>query len=282
MAFVNDTLLLLSNGKFYNLQSWFQGGNPEFAGEIGFGCETIRAIQTNAGTRVIAGLSDLFLPIRQIALYNPYDSLQGYPLLDIDSTNSNVNGLLISGDTVFCGKKTGNTFYLAMFRVVNDSLILIDTVPAPAEINGISRDGSLVAVTCGMFWFSWYYIDGNTLVQMGTYFDWHFSPTGVYLKNNLVYTADKFYGLKVFQLSEPPEATLVAECRGTGGWTNMFGSTAVNVGSNQGRKVSSFIIPELMPGSPIHIDRNGLPAGMYVCTIRSGGELIAIGKFIVY
>ncbi|MFH1936208.1 MAG: hypothetical protein ABIK52_01435, partial [Bacteroidota bacterium] len=241
IAFVNDSLILLSNGEFYNLMPWLQGGNPEPAGDIGFGCETIRTIQTNAGTRIIAGFSDLLFPFRQIALYNPYDSIHGYPLLDIDSTNSDVNGLLISGDTVFCGKKTGNTFYLAMFRVVNDSLILIDTVAAPGEINGISRDGSLLALSCGMFWFAWYYIDGNILVPMGTYFDWHFSPADVYLKNNLVYIADKFYGLKVFQLSEPPEATLVAECRGTGGWTNMFGSTAVDLGSNGMIYLSDFM-----------------------------------------
>ena len=29
-----------------------------------------------------------------------------------------------------------------------------------------------------------------------------------------------------------PEATLVAECKGTGGWVNLFGSTGVNVGDD--------------------------------------------------
>ncbi|TSA26063.1 MAG: hypothetical protein D4R67_08660 [Bacteroidetes bacterium] len=57
------------------------------------------------------------------------------------------------------------------------------------KINGISRDGSTLAVTTELFQFAWYSIDGN----------------------NLVYIADKFYGLKVFHLSEPPEATLVAQ-----------------------------------------------------------------------
>jgi len=231
MAFINDSLIILSNGELFNLNPWYQGGYPELIGEISVGAiETIRTIHTNTGTRVIAGLTNLLLPLRQIALYDPLDSIHGYPLLDIDSTNSNVNGLLISGDTIFCGKKIGNTYYLAMFRVVNDSLILLDTVPAPGEINGISRDGSTVAITCGMFWFAWYYVDGNTLVQMGTHFDWYISPQAVYLKNNLVYLADKFFGLTIYQLTEPPEATLVAECRGTGGWTNMFGSTNVTVG----------------------------------------------------
>ncbi|NQV03493.1 MAG: hypothetical protein HQ542_12660, partial [Bacteroidia bacterium] len=241
VAFVNDSLILLSNGEIYNLSPWFLGGYPELAGDIGFGCETIRAIQTNTGTRVIAGLGNLLLPLRQIALYDPFDSIHGYPLLDIDSTNSDVNGLMISGDTVFCGKKAGNTFYLAMFRVANDSLILIDTVPAPGEINGISRDGSTLAVSCGMFRFAWYYIDGNMLVQMGSYFDWQINPVGIYVKNNLVYIADKFYGLRIFRLSEPPQATLVAECPGTGGWTNMFGSTAVTLGSDGGIYLSDFM-----------------------------------------
>lgn len=347
MAFINDSLILLSNGEFYTLQPWFPGGQPEFAGETGFACETIRAIQTNVGTRIVAGFSDLLFPLNQIALYNPYDSILGYPLLDIDSTNSDVNGLLISGDTIFCGKKIGNSFYLAMFRAFNDSLILLDTIPVAAEINGISRDGSMLAVSYNMFRFSWYFIDGNILVQMGSYFDWDISPTGIYLKNNLVYIPDKSFGLKVFRLSEPPLATLVAGCRGTGGWTNMFGSTAVTLDSDGkiylsdfmagviliepfdstlvitepggrgrnslsvfpnpfsteariytnnnkpvenveveiysviGKKVSSQHISILWPGNPVRISRNSLPAGMYICVIRSGGELIGTGKLII-
>ena len=349
MAFINDSLILLSNGEFYNLMPWFHGGIPEQTGNIGVGTETIRTIQTNVGTRIVAGLGNLLLPLRQIAIYDPYDSLHGYPILDIDSTNSDVNGLLISGDTIFCGKKVENTFYLAMFRVVNDSLILLDTVASPGEISGISRDGSTVAISCGRFWFAWYYVDGNTLVPIGTHFDWYINPQGIYLKNNLVYVADKFFGMSIYQLTEPPEATLIAECRGTEGWKNLFGSTNITVGpegmiylsdfqagviiiepydttlipifeteslsSNgltavpnpfasttqiyipskqkltgvkvdlytlQGRKVSSFHIPEVLPGMPVQINRNGLPTGMYICTIRSANAFIASGKLVIY
>lgn len=117
-----------------------------------------------------------------------------------------------------------------MFRVVNDSLILLDTVTAPGEISGISRDGSTVAITCGRFWFAWYYVEGNTLIPIGTHFDWYINPQGLYLKNNLVYLADKFFGMTVYQLTEPPEASIVAECRGTEGWKNLFGSTNITVG----------------------------------------------------
>jgi hypothetical protein len=241
MAFINDTLIILSTGEIYNLKPWFQGGEPAFVDELGvFNMETIRAIETNSGPRVIAGLTNVLLPLRQVALYNPFDSLSGYPILDIDSTNSDINGLFISGDTVFCGKKIENTYYLAMFRVVNDSLHLIDTVPSPGEINGFSRDGSLLAASCGMFRFAWFYIDGNTLVHLGTEFDWKLNTIGIYLKNNLVYVADKFYGLRVYLLTEPPEATLVAECRGTGGYVNLFGSTGVDVGSDGTIYLSDF------------------------------------------
>jgi hypothetical protein len=233
VAFVNDTLIVLSTSEIYNLAPWLSGGVPKPAGNMNLGTvETIRAINTNVGKRIVAGLSDLIFSFREIALYDPFDSLNGYPLLDIDSTNSDVNGLLITGDTLFCGKKIGNNFYLAMFKVENDDLILIDTVPSPGEINGISCDGTLVVACCGLFRFDWYYIDENTLVHLGSEFDWFLSPQGVYLKNNLVYVADRAFGLRIYQLSQPPEATLVAECKGTGGWVNLFGSTGVNVGDD--------------------------------------------------
>ena len=231
VAFVNDTLLVLSNGEIYNLAPWFAGGEPQLAGEIGVpNMETVRPILTNLGPRVVAGLTDVLFPIRQIALYDPFDSVHGYPRLDIDSTNSDINGLAISGDTIFCGKKIGNVYYLAMFRVVNDSLILLDTVAAPAQINGIARTGSVVVATCGMFRFAWFFVDGNILVHLGTEFDWNINPQAVCYKNNLVYISDKFFGTKIYQLSEPPAATLVAQCRGTGGWVNLFGSTGLDVG----------------------------------------------------
>jgi len=349
MAFVNDSLIILSNGEFYNLIPWFYGGIPEQAGHIGVGTETIRTIQTNTGTRVVAGLSNLLVPLRQIAIYDPYDSIQDYPLLDIDSTNSDVNGLLISGDTIFCGKKVENTYYLAMFRVVNDSLILLDTIAAPGEISGISRDGSTVAIACGRFWFAWYYVDGNTLIPIGTHFDWYINPQGICLKNNLVYLADKYFGMSIYQLIEPPEAIRIAESRGTEGWKNMFGSTNVTVGpdgmiylsdflagviiiepydttlipvfetkresiaplkvipnpfttstrlyipsdkkldrvdveiySIQGKLVGSYYFSEILPGFPVRINRNSLPAGMYICTILSKGVFIASGKLVIY
>jgi hypothetical protein len=41
--------------------------------------------------------------------------------------------------------------------------------------------------------------------------------------------ADKFYGLKVFDISGITSADLVAESKGTGGWKNLYGSTSVSV-----------------------------------------------------
>jgi hypothetical protein len=232
MAFLNDTLIILSTGELYNLSPWHSGGNPQLVTTINPGAiETIRKMETNAGTRVVAGLTNLLLPIRQIALLDPYDSLHGSPILAIDSTNSNVNGLLVSGDTLFCGKKIDNNYFLAMFRAVNDSLILLDTVSSPIQINGISRNGDLIAVCGDPCWIVWYQLEDNNLIMRGSVFDWFIKPKGLVLKNNLIYLADQFHGLKIYRISpDLTTATLEASFKGTGGWMNLYGSTDVVLG----------------------------------------------------
>jgi len=233
VAFIDDSLIALTTSEIYNLKPWFSGGLPAPAGNLSKGAmETIRTVHTNSGTRIVAGLSDILLPMRQIALINPYDSVSGYPILDIDSTNSDVNGLFISHDTLFCGRKHGNFYYLAMYKVSDDQLILIDTVRAPAEISGISKEGQKVVVACGMFWFAWYYIDQDVLVEMGRELDWNLFPRSVAFRNNLAYIADKFFGLRIYRITEAAGAELVAQSRGTGGWVNLFGSTGIDVGED--------------------------------------------------
>ena len=78
----------------------------------------------------------------------------------------------------------------------------------------------------------WFKLTGSTLVQEGSYFDWYIRPQGLVLKNNNLYVADKFYGMKVFSLASVTSATLVAECKGTRGWTNLFGSNNVDMGND--------------------------------------------------
>jgi len=241
VTFPDDTLIVLSTSEIYNLKPWLNGGGPELVDRMNIGTmETVRSVNTNRGTRIVAGLTNLLFPLRQVALVDPYDKEGGYPILDIDSTNSDVNGLFISNDTLFCGKKIGNAFYLAMYRVFNDSMILIDTVRVPGEISGIGKEGPIVVVTANLFWLSWYYVDGTMLVELGKLLDWNLNPQGVVFKNHLAYVADRFYGLKVYRISEPPEATLVAGCRGTGGWINLFGSTGVELGNDGTIYLSDF------------------------------------------
>ncbi|NQV03115.1 MAG: T9SS type A sorting domain-containing protein, partial [Bacteroidia bacterium] len=55
----------------------------------------------------------------------------------------------------------------------------------------------------------------------------------------------------------------------------------VEIFSLQGKKVDSFRVPHLLPGSPIRISQNSLAAGMYICKIRTSSTLVATGKFIV-
>ncbi len=230
--FLNDTLIILNTAEIFNLSPWLAGGHPEKAGELDIGfIGSMNYMETNTGPRVIAGFSHIIPMPTALLLCDPYDTLNTEPIMDSIQIKSNVFGVDVSGDTVYTGRTISNQQYLALYKIIDDEFVLIDTIASPGEISSISVEKNKIAVTCGFSGMAWYTLNNTTLVLEGTLFDWGFSPVGVFLKNDYAYIADKFFGLKVYDISTT-EAELRAECTGTGGWYNMFGCTSVDVGSD--------------------------------------------------
>ncbi|MBU0764342.1 MAG: T9SS type A sorting domain-containing protein [Bacteroidetes bacterium] len=230
---IDDTLLILSTMVQYDLNPWFAGNNPDSVANMNQAwIVSVNRIETDEGTRIIAGYDNPVGQPRLLLLYDPYDSQNGFPIIAHDTVANSVMSVLVSHDTLFCGKMIGDAYYLAMYRITNDSFVLIDTVAAPGEILSLSTENGIIAAACGQMWFAWYSVNGNTLTQLGTMFDWFINAQAVYLRNNYIYVADKFYGLKIYDISVPTQAVPVAQCRGTGGFSNVFGSDGVVVGDD--------------------------------------------------
>jgi len=258
--FLNDSLIILNTSEVYNLQPWYEGGNPEFVYDMNKGFVSIRSVQTNVGQRVVTGFDNL-LGTRNILLYDPYDSIGGFPELVSESVANNVMSLTISGDTLYYGKKIDNQYWLNVVKIENDSFIPIDTIDVAGEINSISVEEGIIAIGCGKT-IAWYQLNESTLINIGAYFDWYLNAVDIELNGNLIYVADKMYGMKLFDISQPPTATLVAESRGTGGWGNIFGSTAISVANDGEIYLSDFhagvIIIEAYDTIPTNINQHAV------------------------
>ena len=232
--FINDTLIVMTSsyGDIYNIKPWLSGHAPVLADSLGKGSiESVRTIHTNTGIRVIAGWNNTLSPPESILLYDPFSSTHPHPVLDSIQTRCSAYQLAVSNDTLYCDHMFNNKYYLAAYRIYNDSFRLIDTIAVPGEITSIAADNGNVAIGCTDN-LVWYKLTGSTFVQEGTYFNWYIRPQGLVLKNNKLYVADKFYGMEVFSLASVTSATLVAECQGTMGWTTLFGSNNVDVGDD--------------------------------------------------
>ncbi|OPZ97579.1 MAG: hypothetical protein BWY70_01451 [Bacteroidetes bacterium ADurb.Bin408] len=206
----------------------------------------ISNINTNTGQRLIATYDNL-LGSKWIQLFDPFNSGANFPALAMDSMNSCTRGMFVAGDTVYYGKKIGSDFYLVAQRAYNDTFVFLDTIKltmtwgnlSSSEIMGISVENGIVAVGYGPQFalFDW---TGGNLHEMFV----DFKPTqrimDIELKNNLAYVADRFYGMKIYDVSSHTQAVLVAETKGTGGWTNVFGSTAITVDNNGAIYLSDF------------------------------------------
>jgi hypothetical protein len=232
--FINDSLIVMTSsyGDIYNIKPWLNGHFPVKTDSLGKGSiESVRTIHTNIGVRVIAGWNNTLSPPEAILLFDPLSSTHPHPMLDSIQTRCSAYPLAVTNDTLYCGHMFYNKNYLAAYRIYNDAFMLIDTIAVPSTITSIAVDNGTIAVGC-MDYLLWFKLTGSTFVQEGSYFDWYIRPQGLVLKNKNLYVADKFYGMKVFSLASITSATLVAECKGTGGWTNLFGSNNVDVGSD--------------------------------------------------
>ncbi len=231
--FLNDSLIILNTAEIYNLAPWHEGSKPEFVTKLNLGfINTVNFMETDMGPRIVGGFSHILPMPTALVLADPYDSLNPNPVIDSVQIKNNVLGVAVSGDTVYSGYKLGNQNYLAVFKVTNDEFVLIDTITSHGEIRSISVAGDRIMVSCGTLWLAWYGFKNGKLAEKGSYFDWNLNAPDVYLKNEYVYVAEKFYGLRIYEFKDTSQIELVAECRGTGGWNNLFGSAAVDVGKD--------------------------------------------------
>jgi len=193
-------------------------------------------LQANTGTRMVAAYDNL-LGKKWITLFDPFDSGGNFHDMALDSMNSDSRGMAVSGDTVYYGKTINNVHYLCAQRVYNDGFVLLDTIKLSLgffglfddEIHSISIDNGIIAVAYGAQ-FAWYTWDGGVLSELAMDFKFDQRTMGVELKNNYLYVADRFFGLKIYDISSMNSAVLVAQCRGTGGWKNLYGNGTVTVG----------------------------------------------------
>ncbi|HBX52946.1 MAG: hypothetical protein A2309_12000 [Bacteroidetes bacterium RIFOXYB2_FULL_35_7] len=239
LEFLNDTLLMINSSEVYNIKPWQMGGQPQLAYDMSKNwMNHLSIINTNTGQRMIATYDNL-LGGKWIELFDPFNSINNFPVLAIDSMNCDSRAMCVAGDTVYYGKKIGNDIFLVAQKVVNNAFVFLDTIKLTmtwgtlsfSEIFGISVENGVIAVGYGAQFalFRW---NGSDLQTIFT----DFKPTqrvmDIVLKNNYVYVADRFYGMKVYDVASQTQAVLVAESKGTGGWTNVFGSTAITVGDD--------------------------------------------------
>lgn len=232
--FLNDTLIVLTSAysDIYSIKHWLTGGTPVKVDSLGIGnTEKMKFMQTNTGPRLVVGWSNVLSPPVALLLVDPFSTAHPRPTLDSIQTRCNLYSLMVSHDTVFCGLEAGNKYYLAVYKVYNDAFVFIDSIHVPAEINSITKENNIIAIGCKMN-LVWYRLTGSNLVQLGSYFDWFLNAISVNLKNKLLYVADKFYGMKIFDISQLTSATLVAKCRGTGGSKNLYGSDDIELGND--------------------------------------------------
>ncbi|MDD3878246.1 MAG: T9SS type A sorting domain-containing protein, partial [Bacteroidales bacterium] len=223
----------------YNIKPWQQGGQPELAYDMNKNWMNFMSnIYTNTGQRLVASFDNL-LGKKWLQLFDPFNAGGNFPVLAMDSMNNNTRALCVAGDTVYYGKKIGNDYYLTAQKVQNDSFVFLDTIKltmtwgvlSSSEIMGISVENGIIAVGYGPQFalFNW---NGNSLNEMFVDFKFSQRIMDIEIRNNLVYVADRFFGFKVYDVSSHTNAILVAEGKGTGGWTNVFGSTAITVGDD--------------------------------------------------
>jgi hypothetical protein len=240
--FLNDTLIALSSSftDIYNLKPWMNGGSPVKVDSLGVGNNVkVKLLQTNVGTRLLTGWSNVLSPPEAILLFDPFAAAHPRPKLDSIQTRCSLFSFNVSNDTLYCGLKNSNKYYLAAYKVTNDAFVFIDSIRVPGEINSITTENNIIAIGCNMN-LLWYSMNGNMLTQLGSFFDWFLNAQSVKLKNKLLYVADKFYGMKIFDISQLTSATLVAKCRGTGGYKNLYGSDGIDVGTDGQIYLSDF------------------------------------------
>jgi len=220
--FLNDTLLLLSDGTVYNLKPWQQGGQPQPVYELNCKGVSYNNTLTNNGQRLVVG-SEIAGLFQQMSLFDPFDP-NGNSLKTIDLYN-NPESIAVVADTVFYGLKPDalrSDVFLAASVIRDDDFILIDTVLLPfnlSDLNAVSVENNIVAIGKGNI-VAWYLWDGSGFSFLNSIFDPNMNAVDIILKNNYLYVADKMNGVKIFDISS---GTLAGQYNQKSGWAGNFG-----------------------------------------------------------
>lgn len=244
--FLNDTLLMLNTSKVFNIKPWQQGGSPEFLYDMNKAITNLKNIHTNVGQRMVATATDLINT--WLFVFDPFDAANNYANFFLDSTQNDYTGFAVSRDTLYYGKRfPNNTWYLIAAKVANDVVTKIDSIQMTmpwgliswSDITGISVENGKIAVSYGkqLAMFQW---SGNQLQEIFHDYVFDRNNLDIVLRNNKVYVADKFFGMKVYDVSNNTSAVLVAQARGAGGWMNVFGSEAITLDNHGGIYLSDF------------------------------------------
>jgi len=246
IEFLNDTLILLNPSQVYNIKPWQMGGSPVWAYNMNKSLTNFKNIHTNVGQRLVATATDLIKT--WIIIFDPFDAQNNYANFFVDTTNNDFTGFTVSRDTLYYGKKfSNNTWYLIAAKVSNNVVTKIDSIQMAmpwglisfSDITGISVENDKIAVSYGkqIALFQW---NGNNLQQIFHDYNFNRNNKDIVLRNNNVYIADQFYGMKVYDVSNNTSAALVAQTRGTNGWMNVFGSVALTLDNQGGIYLSDF------------------------------------------
>jgi hypothetical protein len=239
MEFLNDTLLMVNSTEVYNIQPWQQGGQIvlDYDMEKNF-MVCMKRVYSNTGMKMVATYSDN-ISKPWIDVFDPFDHSGNYQRIYIDTTDSDPFGIEVFSDTIYYGRKYGADNYLVAQKIEDNQVVFLDSIKltntwgalSADVIHGISVDNGIIAVAYGPQFalFRW---NGNELEELFTNFSFTERYYDCVLRNGYIYVADKFYGMKVFDISSLTEATLVAQCRGTGGWLNLYGSRSLSVASD--------------------------------------------------
>lgn len=248
VEFLNDTLLIINSSEVYNIKPWQMGGEPVLEYDMNRNWMIrMNNIYTNVGQRMIATFYDIYANEKWIELIDPFDDGGGFASLDHDSMWCDVNGMTVAGDTVYYAQTVNNIRFLVAQKVSNDNFVFIDSIKLSLpfgvlfgdDVHSISVENGLVAVAYGKQFamFKW---NGSQLEELFTNFQFTQQSNDIVLRNHFVYVSDRAYGFKIYDVSSQTEATLVAQGAGTGGWTNLYGSTAISVASDGKIYLSDF------------------------------------------
>jgi len=232
----NDSLMITNSSKVYNLSAWYEGEEPELMYDMNIPFMVyMKKLSTSENQLLLIGFDNL-IDAKWVEIRDPFDITNNFPSLFIDSTYSDPKGITVSGDTVYYGKKIGDDRYLLAGKFINDEFEILDSIKltmtwgnlSADDIHSISVENGIIAVGYGPQFalFKW---NNNKLNELFTKFDANQRIFGLVLKNNYIYVADRFYGVKIYDVSSQTEAVLVAQARGSGGWENLFGSTSITV-----------------------------------------------------